>query len=235
MRESTLKLDNRLQLCGNFVRENSILADVGTDHAYLPVWLCQNRRITKAIAVDINELPLASGKKTVARYGLENCIETRLSDGLSAIKENEVDDIVIAGMGGELIAEIIQKAQWLKNPEYHLILQPMTKAELLRDYLYHNGFSIQEEQCTCADKKLYTVMSVYYTAFLPELTEIQKYCGAIHPKQSAYNYEYLIKTGKALLKKGMGMLSADPDSTEGKQQIRFSKLISDYAEKGEIL
>ena len=207
MRESILKLDNRLQLCGKFVRENSILADVGTDHAYLPVWLCQNKRIAQAIAVDINPLPLESGKKTIVRYGLENCIETRLSDGLSAIRKNEINDIVIAGMGGELIAEIIRS----------------------------NGFSIQEEQCTCADRKLYTVMSVYYTWLFSEFTEIQKYYGAINPKQSAYNYEYLIKTANALLKKGKGMLSADPDSVEGKQQVRFAEQIFAYAEKGGIL
>ena len=138
-------------------------------------------------------------------------------------------------MGGELIAEIIRKTEWLRNPAYHLILQPMTKAELLRDYLYRNGFSIQEEQCTCADRKLYTVMSVYYTGLFSEFTEIQKYYGAINPKQSAYNYEYLIKTANALLKKGKGMLSADPDSVEGKQQVRFAEQIFAYAEKGGIL
>ncbi len=232
MRENTVKLDNRLQLCADFVRKDSVLADVGTDHAYLPVWLCENHRISKAIALDIHALPLENGRTTILNHHLEHCIETRLSDGLSAVAENEADDIVIAGMGGELIADILDRAKWVRHSRCHLILQPMTKAEILREYLYRNGFAIQEEQCTSAEKKLYTVMSVYYTGNIQNISPLKKYCGEINPKHSETNYQYIVKTATALSKKGSGILHSDSDSTIGKQCMDYAELILQYAESG---
>ena len=234
MSANVIRIDNRLKLCGDFVRNGSTVADVGTDHAYLPVWLCQKHKAEKVIAADINEMPLAKGRQTIRNYRMEHCIETRLSDGLSAIGEEEVTDIVIAGMGGELIAEIIRNARWLKAEKYHLILQPMSRAHLLRKYLYQNGFSIQEEQCTSADRKLYTVMSVYYTGTIVPLTAIRLYCGKIDPKRSQEDYQYLIHTAAALQKKGRGILSADANSTDGRQCMNDADRILTYAENGGI-
>ena len=228
-----LKLDRRLQLCADLVRNGSAVADIGTDHAYLPVWLCENQKITKAIAADINELPLLKGRQTIISHHLEHCIETRLSDGLEAINENEAEDIVIAGMGGELIATILAKTPWVKNPKYHLILQPMTKAEKLREYLYSHGFTIQNERCTCADKKLYTVMSVYYSGEVSELSDMKIYCGKINARQSDENYRYLFRTAEALLKKGNGILSSDPDSKDGRHYLCIARMIFDDIQKRE--
>ncbi|MBQ5743991.1 MAG: SAM-dependent methyltransferase, partial [Ruminococcus sp.] len=106
---SETHLDNRLRLCAAFVRQGARLADVGTDHAYLPVWLCRHGVCPSAIAADINPAPLQRGQMTVEAAGLSDRVQTRLSDGLAAVGADEADDIVIAGMGGELIAAIIDR------------------------------------------------------------------------------------------------------------------------------
>ena len=139
-------LDKRLLLCASFVRENCTLADIGTDHAYLPIWLVKNGIINSALACDINEGPLNSGKADVDRFELSDKITLRLSDGLKNVNENEADDIVIAGMGGELITKILSECEWAKTKGKHFILQPMTKCEVLISWLCENGFEIIEQK-----------------------------------------------------------------------------------------
>lgn len=114
-------LDNRLRLCAEFVRNGAKLADIGSDHAYLPVWLCQNGKCPSAIAADINPEPLKRGHDTVVEANLTDKIETRLSDGLKSINSGEADDIVIAGMGGELIARIIGDCGFSKDKSKQFI------------------------------------------------------------------------------------------------------------------
>lgn len=172
-------LDNRLSLCACFVREKAVLADIGTDHAYLPVWLVTNGIIDKAIACDINEGPLKAGQADVQKYGLSDKIELRLSDGLVGVQENECDDIVIAGMGGELISRIIGDCSWAKNKDKHFILQPMTKPEVLTQFLYKNGFEIIEQKACECDNKHYTVMLVEYTGVITQADISQYYLGKL--------------------------------------------------------
>ena len=108
MNRNEIKLDNRLLLCAEFVRQDSAVADIGTDHAYLPVYLAQKGKIKKAIAADINEGPLKSGIETINRCGVSDTVSARLSNGLEKISPDECDDVIIAGMGGELICSIIE-------------------------------------------------------------------------------------------------------------------------------
>lgn len=161
-------LDERLTLCASFVRRGATLADIGTDHAYLPIWLVKNGIVKSALACDINEGPLGAGKADVDSYCLCDKIELRLSDGLKEVKENEASDIVIAGMGGELIAKILSECHWAKNKDKHFILQPMTKCEVLIKYLYENGFEIIEQKACQCDKKHYTAMLTHYTGNKPK-------------------------------------------------------------------
>lgn len=155
-------LDNRLSACADFVRKDAKLADIGTDHAYLPVWLAKNNIIKSAVAADVRPLPLKSGYENIKKYNCTDIVTTRLSDGLNEIFPDETDDIVMAGMGAELICNIIDRAEWLKNPDKHLILQPMTKAHVLREYLTQNGFEIiKEKPCTHAGKNYTVILSVY--------------------------------------------------------------------------
>ena len=152
----------RLSLCADMVREGSRLADIGTDHGYLPIFLCRSGKIPSAIACDVNPLPLRSARENIAKYGLSDRITTRLSDGLKELRPDEADDIVIAGMGGELIRDILAAAPWLCDPAKRLILQPMTHHEDLVGWLYANGFAVLRQEAVLDEKKHYTVLSAEY-------------------------------------------------------------------------
>lgn len=197
-------LDNRLRLCAAFVREGSKLADIGTDHAYLPVWLCRNGICPSAIAADINPDPLKRGRATIAQAELSDKIETRLSDGLAAIGENEADDIVIAGMGGELIAKILGNCSYAKNPEKHFILQPMTKSEVLIKFLCNEGFAILSQDCCEAAGKCYTVLSVTYTGQTIACDEIFPYIGKLEPTKHEVHLRFVKGHIDRLKKQALG-------------------------------
>ena len=157
------RLDPRLSLCASFVRKGKIIADIGTDHAYLPVWLCKNKVIPYALACDIKKEPLENGRKTIEKYFCSKLVETRLSDGLDKVCENECDDIIIAGMGGEMIVKIIDEWKFSQNKNKRFILQPMSRCDELISYLYDNGFEIILQDCAEEHKKVYTVLCVEYT------------------------------------------------------------------------
>lgn len=152
-----LELTPRLQLLADWVPPGAKLADVGTDHAYLPVWLTLHGRVTSAIASDLRRGPLARARATGAAYGAGG-IDFRLCDGLSAIAPEEADTIVIAGMGGEHIAAILSAAPWTAAGRHTLLLQPMTHAEDLRAFLVGNGYAITREALVRDRGTLYPVM-----------------------------------------------------------------------------
>ncbi len=155
-------LSNRLLSALPFIREGSFLADVGTDHAYLPLYLCLTGKIRGAVASDIGEGPLSIAKANIKAYGLEDKISTCLSDGLKELSPYVPEDIAIFGMGGELIASILSAVPWTKNESLRFILQPMTKTELLRAYLAAEGFDILDEVLTKDEGRIYqTICAVY--------------------------------------------------------------------------
>ena len=155
-------LDERLSCAAALVRGGR-LADVGTDHGYLPVSLLLDGKIKYAVASDINRGPLESARQTVARHGLSDKVDLMLTDGLRGIEPYEPDDIAILGMGGELIASIIEAAEWVKDSKYRLILQPMTKRAELREYLLSHGFFIEDELTAQADGRIYQTICASYT------------------------------------------------------------------------
>lgn len=199
-----ISLDSRLSLCASFVRKKCRLADIGTDHAYLPVYLCQNGVISSAIAADINPDPLKSGRKTIADAGLSEMIQTRLSDGLSEISPDEADDIVIAGMGGELIAKIIGDCEYSRDSEKRFILQPMTKSELLIGWLCENGFEIIDQDCCAASNKCYTVLLVQYSGEPQDHGELFCYLGRLDPQKNETHLRFVESHIKRLQKKANG-------------------------------
>ena len=138
-------MNKRLLVLAQQVQDGIGLVDVGTDHGYLPVWLAKNGYHGELFASDINEGPLTAAKRTAAEAGVSDRIRFLLCDGLSLCPPEEVDTIVIAGMGGDMIVRILDAADWCMNPRYRMILQPMTKAEVLRYWLVNNGFSIHSE------------------------------------------------------------------------------------------
>jgi tRNA (adenine22-N1)-methyltransferase len=165
-------LDKRLFAIASYVRKNSYVCDVGTDHAYLPCYLVKEGITQKCVACDINEMPLENAKQHIKEYGLENQIETILSDGLTNVPSHKAEDIIIAGMGGELIATILQGVDYTKDKSKRFILQPMTFVSFLREFLCKNGYEILEETPIIDGDKTYTVMSVQYTGTITEPTEL---------------------------------------------------------------
>ena len=197
-------LGSRLQLCASMVRKNVKLADIGTDHAYLPIWLAKKGIISNAIAADIRQGPLEKARDNIQRYHVQDAVTARLSDGLNKISPNEADDIVIAGMGGEMIIKIIENAKWLKDSNKRLILQPMTSVPELRKYLAENGFALLKEQAVIDENHAYTVISTYYNPELIKTDEFYEYIGMLNPKKQA-DHEYLSHVLINLGKKARGM------------------------------
>lgn len=202
--QNKISLDNRLRMCADFVRQNSRLADIGTDHAYLPLWLCLNGTCPSAIAADINPDPLSRGQAAIKSYNAEDLISTRLSNGLESISENEADDFVIAGMGGELIANILDSCNYAKNSEKHFILQPMTKSEVLIKYLFDNGFEILKQDCCTAGGKCYTVLLVCYSGKKTDYTETQLYFAKLQPAKNSVHKLFIEKHINKLEKQAKG-------------------------------
>lgn len=199
-----LIIDERLRLCAEFVRDGSRLADIGTDHAYLPVWLCQNGKCPSAIAADINPDPLERGKETIKNAGMSNIVKARLSSGLKEICPDEADDIVIAGMGGELIAKIMEECSFAKDSSKHFILQPMTKSEILIRWLCQNGFEIINQDCCIAANKCYTVLLVNYTGVIDEKDELFCYIAKLSPKTKKTHRLFVQNHINRLLKQANG-------------------------------
>lgn len=162
--KNMLRLDDRLASAASFVRQGAVVADIGTDHAYLPVYLLQNGTVQKAIASDINQGPLERAKASAERYHITENIAFCRSDGLAGIdlEGESVTDIVICGMGGELIARIINDAAYTRKQGVRLILQPMTAADDLRAYLDENGFCVLDEKLSAAAGKTYCCLLAAY-------------------------------------------------------------------------
>ena len=173
-----IKLSERLQSCADLVRQGARLADVGCDHGYAVVSLAEKNLIKSAVACDINEKPLVSCKSLVKEYGFEDIIKCVISDGLDNIKEDEVDDILIAGMGGELIASILSKCSYVK--EKHLVLNPMTHPELARKWLFENGFEIKNDIIVSDSNHHYSVFDAYYTGEFKPFGDKEIFLGKIN-------------------------------------------------------
>lgn len=156
-----MKLSKRLQTIADFVKKGAVVADIGTDHAHIPIYLIKNNIISRAYACDINAGPLEKAKENINYYGVKN-IELRLSNGLEKLKTDEADTFIIAGMGGELITDILEKGRRFFATERKFILSPHTKTDEVRKYLLSNGFEITKEDMCIDEGKFYTVMEAVY-------------------------------------------------------------------------
>lgn len=190
-------LDSRLSAVADLVRSGTRFADVGTDHAYLPTFLLMGGKIEYAVCSDLRKGPLKNAEETVKKYGVADKVDLRLSDGLDAYSDGEVNEIAIAGMGGLLISEFIERTEWLKNTDIHLILQPMTHAEDLRKTLYENGFYIDKEVAVKDGDKLYIIISAYFSGAVETRTAPECVIGEIYKNTDPVSKEYL----DSLLKK----------------------------------
>ena len=214
-----LELSPRLQLLAHWVPQGVRLADVGTDHAYLPVWLTRHGRVTSAIASDLRKGPLERARETGRTYGAEG-IDYRLGDGLAFIRPEEADTIVIAGMGGENIASILAAAPWTADGQHTLLLSPHTKAEELRLFLMDHGYAIRREALVRDRGTLYPVMEV--TAGEMTLTPGQLWGGAglLHdPLGDRYIMEKIVRLMGAIAGKNRSERSEDREKADGLRDI----------------
>ena len=181
-------LTPRLQAAATLVRGGGVLADIGTDHGYLPIHLVETGKINKAIAADIGKMPLENARKSVEQNALSDKISLRLSDGLKSFSPDDADEFVFAGMGGTLIAEKLSETPWIKDEKYHFIFQPQSRAEELRQFLYENGFQIEKEIATHEGRRVYIAFSAFYNGEKNEYTYADCFLGKLLPTEDAKNH-----------------------------------------------
>jgi len=155
-----MKLSQRLSALANLVEPGTVIADIGSDHGYLPIYLVQAGISPKAIAADVNQKPIAVAKRNIEEFGLKEQIETRLGNGLQVLREKEVDCITIAGMGGSLMVEILDASPNVVSQLKRMILQPNIGAELIRRWCQKNNWKIIAEDLIYEDDHYYEVLAL---------------------------------------------------------------------------
>lgn len=155
-------LSIRLEKVAGMIKKEETIADIGTDHALIPIYLLQNKKCERAIATDINKGPLKKAEGNIIKYGLSNKIELRLGGGLSPIKPYEADCAIIAGMGAYLIKDIIEDGIEVFKSLKYIVLQPVQYSEVLREYIYNCGYNILDEDLCEEDGKYYEILKLSY-------------------------------------------------------------------------
>lgn len=155
-----IQLSKRLQAVADLGKFGDTMADIGTDHGYIPIYLIQSKRISHAVAMDIGKGPLLRAQEHIAKYQLGAYIETRLSDGAKELCYGEVSSVVIAGMGGVLMQKILRDSEEVFRGVKEIILQPQSEIEQTRRFLLDNGYEILAEDMVLEDGKYYPMMRV---------------------------------------------------------------------------
>ena len=168
-----MQLSQRLSSVASMVTAGNCLADVGTDHGYVPIYLYERNIIPHAIAMDVNKGPLERATLHIAESGMKEAIETRLSDGLAALKPGEADSVVIAGMGGPLIIRILSAYPETTESLKELILQPQSEIPEVRIWLYENGYEIVEEHMVFEDGKYYPMFKAVKNPQAEKLSDLE--------------------------------------------------------------
>lgn len=227
------KLDLRLEAAASFVRKNTVAADVGTDHGYLVCDLVNEGICTNGYATDINIKPLESAKALIKELGLEEKIKTVLTDGLIGLPEKEIDEIIICGMGGETISGILSAVGWIKNEKKHLILQPMSKADVLRDYLCKNGWTINDEKAVEVDKHLYTIISAYYKGFAANPDRYYCITGELSNSCDKYAVKYMRWQANIQKEIATGLMRSEHEKERALRYIALANMIDKRADEME--
>lgn len=200
-----IKLSPRLACAVPYVRGGRLLADVGTDHAYLPIYLCQagiltpvtagNGEVLCAVASDINKGPVERACLHIAAEGQSSRIRTVCTDGLRGLDVYAPEDIIVFGMGGELILAILQAAPWIRREGTRLILQPMTHPERLREGLSSLGFAITGESLCAEGDRIYQIICADYapTDAVPPVNPAVALTGSLYPPEQTALHKKLIQ------------------------------------------
>ncbi len=217
-------LSARLMSALPYLKKGGAVIDVGTDHAYLPIFLVREGISSRALACDINRGPIESAERNIAAAGFACQIDTLCTDGLHATEGFDPDNILIFGMGGELIIRILSEAPWVKDANIGLVLQPMTRAHLLRRWLLENGFEIVGETITHEDR-YYQTIAARYCGKSEEYTEEELLLGRLNIQNNAPNLRGFVKHEIGVweaIRRGKSQ-SANADTSDEDRTLQFLK------------
>lgn len=228
-------LDPRLSAIAHMVRPGARTADIGTDHGYLIAHLAEEGVIPFGYACDINPKPLEKARGLLQSRGLLGRVKVLLTDGLSCLPRDSVDDIVIAGMGGDTIIHILSAAGWT-DPDKRFLLQPMTHAPQLRRYLCRAGYEIQEERAAVCGGFVYTVLRAAYTGRQWEPDGLYLAFGAMPDTRGKEALAYLVRQRTAAAARLDGLrLAASPDGERIFQEEELLRRMDAVIAKKEAL
>lgn len=216
-----ITLDKRLALLAEEMTPGGFGVDVGTDHGYLAVYLIESGKASRMLATDVNPGPLQSAQSCIREHGLRDRIETRLADGLNGLDLTPVTDILIAGMGGILMTEILGARHPLMGKR--LILQPMTQAPALRQWLAEKGYDILRERCAVSAGKPYTIMTACYDGISRMISPLFGLVGRTPEDPSADAEAYLEKQLRRLERKADGLRK----SAEREKELAETEALTD--------
>ncbi len=211
-----LNMSDRLVKIASKVDKGSRVADVGTDHGYVPIYLALNGVAESAVAMDVNEGPLDRAQQNIIKMGVADKVSVRLSDGLDKLKEGEADTVIIAGMGGKLTIRILENGAGVLEKVDTLILSPHSDIELVRIYLINNNYNITDEDMVIDDGKYYNILK------------------AVHGKSQSYSEEE-VKYGKILLEKKDDVLSDYLLKEQEKYKVIYNRISAENGEDDEKL
>lgn len=230
-----LPISKRLLCCASMVQPGSRVADIGTDHGYLGIYLLQSGAARHVIACDLRKDPLENARRNAKLFGVDGEMELRLSDGLEKILPDEVDTVVMAGMGGDLIQKILSQCPWRKREGLQFILQPQSAGNVLRRWLCEDGFEIQCEEPVQDGHFLYTVMDIRQGEPAP-LTPGTEYASpALLASGSPLVGNYLARVENALQETVRGLTNAEKQRPErlayfGQALLEIQEMRKNYAD-----
>ena len=230
-----LPISKRLLCCASMVQPGSRVADIGTDHGYLGIYLLQSGAARHVIACDLRKDPLENARRNAKLFGVDGAMELRLSDGLEKILPDEVDTVVMAGMGGDLIQKILSQCPWRKREGLQFILQPQSAGNVLRRWLCEDGFEIRREEPVQDGHFLYTVMDIRQGEPAP-LTPGTEYASpALLASGSPLVGMYLARVETALQETVRGLTNAEKQRPErlayfGQALLEIQEMRKNYAD-----
>ena len=230
-----LPISKRLLCCASMVQPGSRVADIGTDHGYLGIYLLQSGAARHVIACDLRKDPLENARRNAKLFGVDGEMELRLSDGLEKILPDEVDTVVMAGMGGDLIQKILSQCPWRKREGLQFILQPQSAGNVLRRWLCEDGFEIQREEPVQDGHFLYTVMDIRQGEPAP-LTPGTEYASpALLASGIPLVGNYLARVENALQETVRGLTNAEKQRPErlayfGQALLEIQEMRKNYAD-----
>ena len=203
-------MDRRLnQIFQMIPKAGKGIIDVGTDHGCIPIQLALHEYPGTLIASDIATGPLNTAREAAKRAGVASRIEFIQCDGLSLCEPDQIDCIVIAGMGGDTICSILDQAEWLFSEEYYLVLQPMTRAEVLRYWLVHNDYKIVREAVICDSPHVYQIFCAA-PGKSSSYTDVEYLIGDMSMKREGDSIDELIVQQRIMLgKKLRGLVNTE--------------------------